>query len=98
MRFWLRLGRTDEPRFHGRKRLREMKSCGRALGTHPLLPQLLLQWCQAAFLPQHAAVPPAESRKPNEARKRAEVSKRRIRDAAVEEKAGLKLSAGKRDQ
>lgn len=27
--------------------------------THPLLPQLLFQRCQAAFLPQHAAVPPA---------------------------------------
>lgn len=32
------------------------------LGTHPLLPQLLLQRCQTTFLPQHAAVPPAEWR------------------------------------
>lgn len=30
--------------------------------THPLFPQLLFQWCQAAFLPQHAAVPPAGRR------------------------------------
>lgn len=29
------------------------------LATHPLLPQLLFQRCQAAFLPQHAAIPPA---------------------------------------
>lgn len=31
-----------------------------SLATYPLLPQLLFQRCQAAFLPQHAAVPPAE--------------------------------------
>lgn len=30
--------------------------------THPLLPQLLFQRRQATFLPQHAAVPPAERR------------------------------------
>lgn len=34
--------------------------CLPLLGTHPLLPQLLFQRCQATFLPQHAAVPPAE--------------------------------------
>lgn len=32
------------------------------VGTHPLLPQLLFQRRQATFLPQHAAVPPAERR------------------------------------
>lgn len=56
------------------------------MGTHPLLPQLLLQRGQAAFLPQHAAVPPAESKNPNEALERAEVSQRPIRSAAVEGK------------
>ena len=35
-----------------------------ASSTHPLLPQLLLQRGQAAFLPQHAAVPPAEGTSP----------------------------------
>lgn len=75
-----------------------MESRGRALGTHPLLPQLLLQWRQAAFLPQHAAVPPAESRTPNEALKRAAVSKHQMRDAAVEEKAVGKLPPGERAQ
>lgn len=30
--------------------------------THPLFSQLLFQWCQAAFLSQHAAVPPADRR------------------------------------
>lgn len=32
------------------------------VGTHALLPQLLFQRCQATFLSQHAAVPPAERR------------------------------------
>lgn len=32
------------------------------LATHPLFSQLLFQWCQAAFLSQHAAVPPVDRR------------------------------------
>lgn len=42
-----------------RKRTHMYSSSG-VRATHPLLPQLLFQRCQAAFLPQHAAVPPVE--------------------------------------